>query len=414
MDREISVETKTRRKRKRIFIISGVVLGVILIIVVFNRLITQPVNRNDILTARAVRGDIHATLNASGTIQPEFEEVITSPVASRILRIQLPTGSPVDSGASIVELDLTGIRAEVHQGEDQLQLLYAQYEKTRLGLEKSISDMENQRDIRALKNKWYKKEVESAQKLYEIGGIMEEEVSKAALDFEIAELELSQLERQIDNLQKSSTAQLEEMTLNIRIQERQLEKLRSKLDLSKITTGRPGVITWVNDQIGGHVDPGEVVARVADLRTFRVDATISDIYADRIFQGQEVLVRINERQFRGTIASIHPAVKNGFISFVVSLNDKSDPALRPHMQVDVFPVTGSKRDVILLPKESAFTGAKEQVLFVISGDEATRRAITTGLSNYDLVEITSGIEEGEEVIVSNMKDYERRRNVQVK
>jgi len=414
MDRELSTETKTRRKRKRLLTITGIVLAVVLIILLFNRLITRPVNRNELIIATAVRGDIHATLNASGTIQPEFEEVITTPVASRILKVLVPAGAPLDSGSSIIELDLSEVTAQVGQSEDHLRLLHAQYEKTRLSLEKTLSELESQRDIRRLKNQWYKQEVGSVQKLFAIGGAMKEEVSKATLDYEIATLELSQLERQIENLKQSTMAQLNEMELNIRIQERQLGELRAKRSLSRITAGRPGVITWVNDQIGSHVEPGEVVARVADLRSFQVDATISDIYADRIYQGQKVLVRVNDRQLPGSIATIQPAVKNGFISFSANLNDRSDPALRPHMQVDVYPVTESKCNAILLPRESAFSGSEEQYLFVISGDRAIRRTVTTGLSNYDVVEITSGIQEGEEVIVSTMKAYERRKTITIK
>ncbi|MFC2102672.1 efflux RND transporter periplasmic adaptor subunit, partial [Bacteroidota bacterium] len=142
--------------------------------------------------------------------------------------------------------------------------------------------------------------------------------------------------------------------------------------------------------------------------------TISDLYADRIFQGQEALVKINNQELKGRIVTIQPAVTNGFIAFTVALSDKSNTNLRPHLKVDVYPIIASKKDVILLPNEAAFTGASEQVLFVIKEGKAYRKDVTTGLSNYEYIEILTGIDAGDEVIVSNMKEYKRRKSIPIK
>jgi len=414
MDREIPREKIKKRRRKQILIAGSIVLSFLILLFIFNQFITVPVKRSEILVAEAVAGNINATLNATGTIQPEFEEVITSPVQTRILKVLRPTGSRVDSGQSILELDLTSVTNQLNQSIDQLNLNKAQFEKARLNLEKTLYDLKNQKDIKKLKNEWYKVEVNNAGKLYQIGGVMEEEVKKAQLDYDIAVLELKQLENQITNLEESQKAQLQELQLNIRIQERLIEELERKVNQSGITSGRKGVITWVKDQIGSNVNPGEMLVRVADLTSYKVEGTISDIYGDRIYQGQEVLVRINDQDLPGSIVTIHPAVQNGFISFTISLDDKSNSLLRPHLKVDVFPVTTSKKGVILLPNESAFTGGQEQYLFVIDGNKAYRRTVTTGLSNYEYMEIITGIEAGEKVIVSSMKDYERRKSIPIK
>jgi len=414
MDRELSQATKKQRKKRRILIIVSILLTGVASLFAFNYLISFPLDRGELLIGIATRGTIRATLNASGTIQPEFEEMITSPVSTRILRVLAPTGTAVDSGTSILELDLTSISNQLNQSVDQLNLYKAQFEKSRLALEKTISDLENQRDIRKLKNQWYKMEKENAEKLFSIGGVMEEEVKKASLDYQIAVLELSQLEQQIANQQASKEAQLREMELNIRIQDRLVGELSGKLAQAKIISGRKGVVTWVKEQIGSHVEPGEMLVKIADLTSYKTEAAISDIYGDRIYQGQEVLIRVNDTELTGFITTIEPSVKNGFISFSVGLTDKSNPILRPHQQVDVFPVTTSKQDVILLPREAAFSGAREQWLFVIRNGKAYRTRVVTGLTNYDDIEIETGIEAGDEVILSDMKKYERRSDIRIK
>jgi len=267
MDRELPAEKIRQRKRKRILIASAAFLCILVVLFFFNQLITFPVKRSEILVSTAIKGDLNATLNATGTVLPEFEEVITSPVQTQIRNVLAPTGTAVDSGVSILELDLTSVFNQRNQSEDQLNLFKAQYEKARLGLEKNISDLENQRDIKQLRNQWYKVELDNAEKLYALGGAMQEEVKKAALDYQIALLELTQMEHQITNLYSSKKAQLQELEINIRIQERMINELRQKVDQSRIASGRRGVITWLKDQIGSHVEAGEQVI-VSNMKAY--------------------------------------------------------------------------------------------------------------------------------------------------
>jgi len=248
-------------------IASAAFLCILVVLFFFNQLITFPVKRSEILVSTAIKGDLNATLNATGTVLPEFEEVITSPVQTQIRNVLAPTGTAVDSGVSILELDLTSVFNQRNQSEDQLNLFKAQYEKARLGLEKNISDLENQRDIKQLRNQWYKVELDNAEKLYALGGAMQEEVKKAALDYQIALLELTQMEHQITNLYASKKAQLQELEINIRIQERMINELRQKVDQSRIASGRRGVITWLKDQIGSHVEAGEQVI-VSNMKAY--------------------------------------------------------------------------------------------------------------------------------------------------
>ncbi len=246
MDRELPIEKVRQRKRRKFIIGGSIVLGLLIVLFLFNQFITIPVKRSEIIIAEASTGNINATLNATGTVQPEFEEVITSPVATQIRKVLAPTGSSIDSGVSILELDLTYVTNQLNQSIDQLNLNSAKYEKARLNLEKSISDLENQRDIKKLKNEWYKVELENTKKLFDIGGVMGEEVKKADLDYHIAVLEFNQLENQIKNLYASKKAQLQELELNIRIQERLIEELRRKV---------------VRDQLGLDSQPDEKTAK---------------------------------------------------------------------------------------------------------------------------------------------------------
>jgi HlyD family secretion protein len=193
-----------------------------------------------------------------------------------------------------------------------------------------------------------------------------------------------------------------------------VDELQRKLRQADVISSRNGVVTWVQDQIGANVMPGEIVAKIADLGSYKLEANISNIYADQIHVGQEAILRINEIEIRGNIINIDPSVRNGLITFSVVLHENNHPILRPQIKVEVFVVTDSKQGVIKVPNGPAFSGATNQVLFVAEDDKAYRRNVTTGLNNFDFVEIIEGILEGDNVIISDMKRYDKRERLRLK
>jgi HlyD family secretion protein len=99
----------------------------------------------------------------------------------------------------------------------------------------------------------------------------------------------------------------------------------------------------------------------------------------------------------GTIMSIGNFTK---------LEEKNNKLLRPNMKADVFLVTATRNNVIRVPNGPAFKGSNMQEVFVLSKGKAVRRSVKTGLSNFDFIEIVSGIKVGERVITSDMSKYE--------
>lgn len=150
---------------------------------------------------------------------------------------------------------------------------------------------------------------------------------------------------------------------------------------------------------------GDALARVADLSSFRVRATIPDSYADALHQGDSVVVRINDTDLRGTVASISPAVEKGVVTFYVQLNNPHHPALRPNLRADVFVITRAHHGVLCVKNGPYYAGGKEQPVFVLTDGRAVRRTMRFGDSNFDFVQIVGGLRVGEQIVVSDMKDH---------
>ena len=405
MDKELSYETKQKKRRIKIIRYSSVLLFLLFIFWLFGYLINTPVHRSKLVIGTAKKGRIEASINAIATVIPEFEEVIISPIQSGIQKINISAGAKVDSGQSIMQLNKEFVILEYERKLDQLNLIKTQLSRTILRLENNISDLEIQRQILTLKSKRLYAVYQDAQKLLGIGSGSREEIDLARMNYEIGELELQQLNKQIGNNTEAQKAETRELELNISIEKKNVDELKRKIDHADIKSTRRGVVTWVKDEIGSNVVPGEMLARIADLSSFKIEAGISDVHAEKLHEGQDAIVRINENNLRGTIISINPSVKNGTVNFLISLNEKNSPLLRSQLKVEVFVITGIKDNAIIVPNGAAFNGSGKQALFMIENEKAYRREVVVGLSNIDSVEIVSGISEGEEVIVSDMRKH---------
>lgn len=414
MDRELPVEKKKKDKRKSLMRILIILVSGIIALWGFSRVINRPVKKENILIAKSTRGDITATLNASAQIIPEFEEVIICPVPARINKIHFPAGSVVDSGQSIIQLQMESTIYEYTKLLDQLELSKTQYLRTQLELNKAITDLETEIDIKKLKNERLKANLSDATKLLQIGGGTKQEAEIARVNYTIGQLELDQLEKEFENSITSREAELKELKLNISIQQKNVDELKRKKDRAKVYATRKGVVTWVNDQIGANINGGEVVARVADLGSYKARGTIAGMYAENLHTGQEVIIRIKETDLKGSVISIDPTVKNGVINFIIILEHNNHPLLRPDLRTEAFIVKEKKSNVILVPNGTAFTGAGKQVLFVVENDKAIRREVITGLRSFDYVEIINGINENESVIISDMSSHKRRDKIRIK
>jgi len=406
MDRNLPSETIRRRRLKLFIKITVFFVLVITLILILRSCLTPGISRNRILTSVVESGSIDACLSASGVVVPEYEQVITSPVPTTVTEVLLHSGDTVKASQSIVRLDTEAVEFQVAQLRDKLNFHRNQKQQLILELERQTIEIEALRDIKQLEVRYVQSQLERTRHLHEIGGTTDDALAQAELDLEIKLRQLRQLTQSIENQKASLQAEIEGLDLQIQMKENEVREAERDLELARARAEHPGVVTWVNDNIGSSVNPGDAVARVADLGSYRIIAQISDIHAARLRTGGKVMVRIGDIRLPGSISAVRPSVENGIASFDVELNDKSHTALRPNLRADVFVVTAYKDNILRVHNGPFYRGRLAQKVFVIDGDIAIRRLVDIGVSNYDYVELIGDIKPGEEVIISDMSKYD--------
>jgi HlyD family secretion protein len=413
MDKPIEKEVIAKRNKNKvamIAIVAGVIVGGIFMLRAY---IKPSIATSQFTSAVADRGDIENTINAAGEILPEFEEVLTSPINAAIRDVLMDAGTKVKAGESILTLDKAAAQTEFDKLGYQIESRENEIRKLKLDLEKSFYDIKSNNSIKQLRISNLKDAVANAKRLFKAGGGTREDIEQAELNLKVAELEKRQLENEISNKQQTMKIEIREAEIALAIQRNDQRDYKRKLDLANVVATRDGVVTWVNKNIGASIKEGESLVRIANLSSYKVLGSITENQVDLLHHGMPAIIRINDSLLRGSVVNISPAVNNSIVSFDVQLEKKNSKLLRPNMKVDVFLVTETRNNVVRVPNGPAFKGSNAQSVFVLRNGKALRLDVKTGLSNFDYIEIVSGILPGEKVITSDMSNYEHAKEITV-
>lgn len=414
IDRPIAPAVQRRRKIRRLIVPLAVVAAALVLVMLAIGWLRPSVRRDRVHTATVVRDDVSATLDASGLVVPEFEQVLTAPLATRVVRVLKTPGAEVEPGEPIVLLDDKDARRDVSQLEEQIALKENARRQTDLELARTRDDLTAQRDVKALELTSFQFELERNRQMFEKELIIQDEVRKSETDVARATIELRHLETLLANAEEDLAARVEGLALEIAILEKDLERARERLERTSVASERAGIVTWVVTSEGAAAGEGEPVARVADLSAYRVDATLSDVLARRLTVGLPAVVRSGDTRLPGRVHKILPTVQNGIVTFEVHLEAPDHPILRPNLRVDVHAVTEQRTDALCVQRGPLLNVDGRDWVFVVRGEEAVRTPVTIGLSNFEMYEITSGLAEGDEVIISDMSDFRNSKEVKLR
>jgi HlyD family secretion protein len=405
MDRPIDKKTRFVLLLRRAFVPVATVGLVVLAGAWIADWLRPSVRRHEIRTARVERGAMEATISAAGTVVPLDEHVITSPIDTRVTRILLTPGATVFAGQPIVELDVGETVVGLETLDDQIALKENQRQQTLLDHAREKAALQTRRDIKQLELESREFEAERCRQYFDEGLFSSDEVRKAEVEAEKAHIELRQIDESLHNLESTLEAELEGLDLEIAIHRRDHAEALRRLDLATATSDREGVLTWVVPREGMAVQRGDELARVADLSTFRVEATVSDIHASRLAERLPVIIQSGEQRLTGHIDRVRPTVENGIITLDVALDDNSSPDLRHNLRVDVYVVTERVGDGLRVKRGSFMTPDGTHAVFVIRGDVAVRTPVRFGITNIDYYQVLEGLSEDDEVIVSDTSDF---------
>ena len=413
MDREISKEVQRKEQRKQFIRIGTAVGGFIVLIVVVISMLQTSLKRKDLNISTVDKGVIEVSVSASGKVIPAFEEIINSPINSRIVEVYKRGGDSVDVGTPILKLDLQSAETEYNKQLDEEQMKSLQLEQQRVTNHNKLSEMEMNLKVSRMELDRKAVELRNERYLDSLGAGTTDKVRQVELDYNVSILKLKEDEQKYKNEQALAEADLKVKELELNIFRKSLAETRRTLEDAQIRSPRKAILTYVNNEIGSQICQGAKVAIVSDLSHFKIEGEIADTYGDRIAAGSKAVIKIGSEKLDGTVSDVTPLSKNGVISFTVQLEEDNHKRLRSGLKTDVYVMNAVKDDVLRIANSSYYVGKGEYELFVVNGNQLLKRKVQLGDSNFEYVEVVSGLQEGDQVIVSDMNAYKDKNKLKI-
>ena len=384
---------------------------VILIIIEISR---ASISEASLSFATIDRGTIETTISASGNVQSTSELIINSPISSRIVDVYCKNGDSITAGTRLLQLDLKDAESEYQKLLDEKEIKQQQLLQQRLNDETMLANMHTNIEISEMEFKRLQSELLNEQHLDSIGSGTTEKVRQCEMAVTTARLKLEQSRQQLQREKeiRLSNRRVSELQYNIFIE--QLEASRKRLADAQMPAPQNGTITFINNSKGAQVAAGSHIATLADLSSFKISAKLGENLADNLATGKDVIVKIGKETLTGKISNVEAKSEGGNIAFDISLDEPSHPKLRYGMRVDVYILHRIREDVLRIKNGNYYKGAGEYAFFVKEGEKIVRRKVQLGNSNYDYVEVVAGLDEGCQVVLNDMENYNSRKEIKLK
>ena len=315
------------------------------------------------------------------------------------LTLLAQAGEPVKKGQPLARIDSPELRNEHQREQATLDSLSTALE--RQGIELRRQQLQNQQasDLAGVQIKAAERELQRVEAAWQIKVVPEYQYKRAMDDVDTARLNY---QHALDN------AKLQDESLSFELKSKRLERDRQRLVVEdlKRRVQELEVRSPVDGMVGSLLAAQEAAVAlhapllsVVDLSAFEIEFRVPESYADSLAIGMAAEVAYLGKTYRGAVTAISPEVQQSEVAGRVRFKDETPPGIRQNQRVNLRIVMDSRTDVLKVERGN-FTDAGGWA-YVVNDDRATRRAIQMGAMSIKEVEILSGLEPGERIIVNN-------------
>jgi len=376
------------QKRKRLFLFF-LVIAVITIIIFFN-LQSQREKSIRVTVEKVKRDSLESIISASGEVKPKKNVNISAHIPGRIVKIGVEEGQRVKSGDFLLKLESTQYEANADRDRAQIQSLRA--DLIRAEAVKNRDKSYYERQVKLFDSKLISTEsLESAKAQYDISKAQYE-----AILFQIKQAQAS-LQSTLDNLEKTVyNAPIDGVITSLRVEE-----------------GETALVGTMNN-------PGTILMTIADLSVMEVEVEVDETDVVGVKIGHTAEVRVDafpDEPIKGTVTEVGSsalekltvAEESKDFKVVITLEDPPEN-LKPGLSASADIITARKDDVLAIPisalalreKEGESTtieSEQEEGVYVVQENRVRFTPVQKGIMGELKIEIISGLEEGQEVVV---------------
>jgi HlyD family secretion protein len=362
------------------------------------------------------RGPMVRQVRGLGTLTPEDIRWIPATSQARVERILLRPGTTVKADSVILELSNPQLDQEAQDAELKVQ-----------SAEASLANLRVQVQNDLLQQKAAAAGIEADYNKAKMQAEMNEALAKDQLVSDLilrqSKLDAEQLAVRRDIAQEQLASRAEASRAQLAVQQSAVDQAVAVLQLKKrqrdelkVRAGLDGVLQLVPVDVGQQVAPGANLARVANPSRLKAEIKIAETQAKDVQIGQAAQVDTRGDIISGKVIRIDPSVQNGTRTVDVSLDGELPKGAVPDLSVDGTIELERLANVLFMGRPAFGQDQSTVGIFKVdaTGAEATRVQVTLGRSSVNTVEIVSGLQAGDKVILSDMSAWDAFERVRLK
>src|SRR5438552_961669 len=416
MDTKRTAKSKLKKRMRTasLIVVGLAAVGGITFVLAKLKPAAPTLDRSTAVIDKVKRGQMLREVHGNGTLVPQVTRWVPAPADGRVEKILIQAGVEVSAGTVIVELSNPQMEQQAVDAEFQLAAAQADLESLRVRLE---SDTMTQQSAIASINAEYsqaKIQLDTDEVLAKQGLVPDLllKISRVKVQDLANRLKVEQQRLAISG--RSTKAQINAQQSRIQ-QLRALAKLKKdQVDALKVRAGTNGVLQVVAVQEGQQVAPRVNIARVADPASLKAELKIAETQIKDVRVGQPVAVDTRNGIIQGQVSRIDPAAREGTFTVDAEFSGPLPTSARADLSVDGTIELERLGNVLNVGRPAFGQGQQTLGLFKLTADgqEAVRTPVTLGRSSVNTIEIISGLNEGDQVILSDtsaMDSYSRIR-----
>lgn len=364
------------------------------------------------------RGDMLREVRGLGTLVPVDIQWIAAQTESRVDRFVLRPGAAVKPDSIIMELSDPTLQQTALDAEYQLKGAEADYANLKVQVD---SDLMNQKANEAQVRSDY----EQAKINHDVKVKLVQQGLESALNEQLTRVQVEQLAIRLQLEEDRTKIAADSANAKLAAQQAKIDQLKalyelkkSQLDALHVRAGIDGVLQLEPVEIGQNVTPGTNLARVADPKKLKAEIKIAETQAKDVLIGQKASIDTRNGIAEGHVSRIDPSVINGTVTVDVSMDEPFPPGsgARPDLSVDGTITIENLKNILYVGRPVHGDSESTVGLFKIidDGSEAVRVNVKLGRASVNTIEILSGLNVGDKVILSDMSAWDAFDRIRLK
>lgn len=361
----------------------------------------QSVELSRLRLGTVTRGDLVHDVAAQGRVVAASRPTLFSPAAG-IVTLRVRGGAAVTAGQLLAVVASPELENRLQQERASLAAFASEVGRLELSVRQQNLANEQRVALAEVQAAAAARDVERSEKLDAVGLINQIDLGKSRDTLAIARLELEQSRQRVANEKEMFDFQLRDARARHDRQQLVVHDVERQIAELEIRAPFAGQVATVSVADADAVVRGQPLVGVVDLSDLELEINIPETYADQVAIGVPAAVRIDTAEVPGVLTSVSPEVRNAQVEGRIAFDGGPPPGLRQNQRVSVRLVLDKRSNVLKVPRGPFLEAGGGRQVYVVADGLARRRAVTLGAVSVTEVEILSGLEEGEQIVLSDV------------